>query len=215
MYRPQVAHDIHLLEDSLEVSLPHSIRWVCDASSNPIAVVSLPEPGRQLVFTCRFTIEHFGVQNTSLPVKARAEQIPVQHTPDEWLDLQGYLRPHTEDPAGVVAAWADSFLGQGRDTRDLLERMMNTIRDEFTYLSRKSEGTQSPVETLRLGSGTCRDFAWLMIGALRRLGLVSRFVPGYLYDPALDREDAAAAGTAVVGAGATHRTIRACRSMSP
>jgi transglutaminase-like putative cysteine protease len=63
---------------------------------------------------------------------------------------------------------------------------LSTFRDAFTYRSRESQGTQSPGETLRTRSGTCRDYAWLMIEALRRLGFASRFVSGYLYDEAPD-----------------------------
>jgi transglutaminase-like putative cysteine protease len=36
--------------------------------------------------------------------------------------------------------------------------------------------------TLALGSGTCRDFAVLMMEALRSFGVATRFVTGYLYD---------------------------------
>ena len=68
---------------------------------------------------------------------------------------------------------------------------------------RHEEGTQPPLQTLALGSGTCRDFALLMIEAVRRLGLAARFVSGYLYDPALD----AGAGAQGV-AGSTHAWLQ-------
>jgi transglutaminase-like putative cysteine protease len=52
-----------------------------------------------------------------------------------------------------------------------------------------------PGETLRTKSGTCRDYAWLMIESLRRLGFASRFVSGYLYDAALDRAEVGKVGS--------------------
>jgi transglutaminase-like putative cysteine protease len=44
-------------------------------------------------------------------------------------------------------------------------------------------GIQDPLTTLRLRSGSCRDFAILMIEAVRSLGLAARFVSGYLHVP--------------------------------
>ena len=64
--------------------------------------------------------------------------------------------------------------------------MNQHIRDNFAYITRDEEGTQTPLETLALGGGSCRDFALLMMEAARRLGIATRFVSGYLYDPALD-----------------------------
>jgi transglutaminase-like putative cysteine protease len=40
--------------------------------------------------------------------------------------------------------------------------------------------------TLDLGRGTCCNFAFLMIDALRQLGIAARFVSGNLYDASLD-----------------------------
>jgi transglutaminase-like putative cysteine protease len=81
--------------------------------------------------------------------------------------------------------------------------MMDWIATNLKYEAREKEGTQTPGETLRLRSGTCRDYAWLMVEGLRLLGLACRFVSGYLYDPSLDR------GTGkITGAGATHAWLQ-------
>lgn len=69
----------------------------------------------------------------------------------------------------------------------------------FTYLRREEPGTQDPISTLQMGTGSCRDFALLMMEAVRSLGLAARFVSGYLYVPAKDGGH--------VGGGATHAWV--------
>jgi transglutaminase-like putative cysteine protease len=163
------------------------------------------EPGSELTFTFEVCGIYFGVKGVeAFPLDPRADEIPVQYTPDEWTDLAGYLRPHAEDPDGSLAAWAKSFVAGDQDrTTDVLSRMLNIFRDDFKYRTRDEEGTQPPNETLRLKSGTCRDYAWLMIEALRRLGVASRFVTGYLYDGAVD-----GGAVGLSGAGATHAWLQ-------
>jgi len=60
------------------------------------------------------------------------------------------------------------------------------IKEGFTYTRRAEHGTQEPVVTVRIGRGSCRDFALLMIEAVRSLGLAARFVSGYLHVPLRD-----------------------------
>jgi len=75
--------------------------------------------------------------------------------------------------------------------------MCYAIRESFVYKRRSGRGTQLPAETLELRSGTCRDFALLMMEAARSLGMAARFVSGYIYVP--DRD-----GSTILGGGSTH-----------
>jgi transglutaminase-like putative cysteine protease len=90
----------------------------------------------------------------------------------------------------------------------MLVSMNEHIRNRFTYRGREEEGTQTPLATLKAGSGTCRDFALLMMEAARRLGVATRFVSGYLYDAALD-STAATGASGTQGAGSTHAWLQA------
>src|SRR5207244_10579107 len=77
----------------------------------------------------------------------------------------------------------------------------HAISREFTYIRREKMGVQEPQETLALRTGSCRDFAVLMMEAVRSLCLAARFVSGYLYVPSSDREGH-------VGGGATHAWVQ-------
>lgn len=67
------------------------------------------------------------------------------------------------------------------------------IHEQIGYLRREEPGVRSPLETLELRSGSCRDTAVLMMEAGRSLGFATRFVSGYLES-----------GNSKVGRGSTH-----------
>jgi transglutaminase-like putative cysteine protease len=46
-------------------------------------------------------------------------------------------------------------------------------------------------QVLELGRGVCQDFAHVMLGACRSIGIPARYVSGYLYDPTLEGDNAA------------------------
>ncbi|MDP1964645.1 MAG: transglutaminase family protein, partial [Reyranella sp.] len=188
MFLPRPAARGRLIDWSAATSAPSTIRWTTDALGNNVTEMEFSESARELTFSFKVRGLHFGAEAAeSFALEPRAETVPVQYTPDEWNDLLVYIRPHAEDPDGEVAAWAKSFVTDNRDrATDVLRRMLDAFSDTFTCNAREAEGTQSPTETLRTKSGTCRDYAWLMIETLRRLSFAARFVSGYLYNAALD-----------------------------
>jgi transglutaminase-like putative cysteine protease len=83
----------------------------------------------------------------------------------------------------------------------MLAAMTQAVREGFDYNRRTEKGIQPPGETLQERRGTCRDFAVLMMEAVRSLGLPARFVSGYLYVPSRDRKG-------LHGGGSTHGWVQ-------
>lgn len=111
-------------------------------------------------------------------------------------------RHHPDD--GEVKAWARRFVnpdGTVSETGHVLMTMNAAFKEGFRYSRRIDPGTQPPLVTLRTRTGTCRDFALLMIEAARALGFAARFVTGYIYVPSRDSEE-------VRGGGATHAWVQ-------
>ena len=207
MFRPRDSHDLRVLATDLQVSPEANVRMIQDPHSNSVALVQPLEAADELKIVCGFVIEHAHTNNLELPLAPRAEIFPFAYSLEERFDLETYLRPHHDDPGGHLTAWARQFLRTDglTGTRELLFKMNQFIRNNFSYAARDEEGTQAPQETLKRSTGSCRDFALLMMEAVRRLGVATRFVSGYLYDPALDGGDA----DATVGAGSTHAWLQA------
>ncbi|AET94982.1 transglutaminase-like domain-containing protein (plasmid) [Burkholderia sp. YI23] len=100
-----------------------------------------------------------------------------------------------------VDGWARRFIrpSGSTETMTLLRSMTLEIKNSFTYVRRVEKGVNQPAETLRLGSGSCRDFAVLMMDAVRSLGLAARFVSGDIFVPHHDT---------TLGGGATHAWLQ-------
>ncbi|HSV60264.1 MAG TPA: transglutaminase family protein [Variovorax sp.] len=214
MFRPRESHDLRVLATDLQVSPQAAIRLIQDPHSNSVALVQPQGEAIELKFVCAFRIEQVTAPpNQLLELDPSAEYLPFVYSVQDRFDLEHYLRPHHEDPEGVLIRWAHQFLQgdqQSKRTREVLSRMNAHIGQTLKYEVRNEEGTQTPLETLERGSGSCRDYALLMMEAARRLGIATRFVSGYLYDAALDPANAPEGTVAPVsGAGYTHAWLQA------
>jgi transglutaminase-like putative cysteine protease len=204
MFRPRDSYDQRLLESALIITPePVGIRWVHDVFGNCVAFARFAGRARELRFESKIQLDHTPSHAPDFQMEEYAETYPFTYGADDMPDLLRSIERQAPDPEGAVTLWARRFLREdgATNTRDLLAAMTHAIRQDYTYVAREERGIQDPARTLRLRSGSCRDFALLMMEAVRSLGLAARFVSGYLYSPNRD-------GARHVGGGATHAWLQ-------
>ncbi len=117
-------------------------------------------------------------------IAASAIHYPFFYSSEERADLGALAVPQTFDASGRLADWARGFVrGTHTDTLALLKDMVAGVAAGIGYQSREEEGTQTPLQTIDRGWGSCRDFAVLFAEAARSLGFGARIISGYLYNP--------------------------------
>ena len=202
MLRPRDSYDQMLIEAKLDITPePAELRWVHDVFDNCVAIARFAGRTTELRVDSTVRLEHAPTIAPEFQIEDYACTYPFSYGAAEAPDLLRSIERQYLDAGHATDDWARGFLNrQGRtDTRDMLAAMTLAIKQRFTYVQRPETGTQDPVETLRLGSGSCRDFAVLMIEGVRSLGLAARFASGYLYVPSR--------GSGLVGGGATHAWV--------
>jgi transglutaminase-like putative cysteine protease len=203
MFRPREGHDQRLLEARLEITpKPADIRWLHDVFGNNVAVARFAGRSRELRFESTVRLDHHPMHALGFRLEEHAETYPFSYSVEDVPDLSRSIERHYADPDREVDRWARQFLHRGgpTGTLELLTTMTHAVKRGFAYLARTEKGIQEPTRTLKLGSGTCRDFAVLMMEAVRSLGLAARFVSGYIYIPGQ--------GGRHVGGGSTHAWLR-------
>jgi transglutaminase-like putative cysteine protease len=99
---------------------------------------------------------------------------------------------------------AQAVLGAGRPVAVAAIDLMARIHAGFVYRS-ASTGVDTPLaDVVAARAGVCQDFAHLMIGALRAVGLAARYVSGYLLTDALG---GGAQAAPLLGADASHAWV--------
>lgn len=107
--------------------------------------------------------------------------------PSPFIPLHGELRAYAQE----------SFLPD-RPLAEAAIELMQRIHRDFTYDPASTEISTPVLEAFVQRQGVCQDFAHVMIGCLRSLGLAARYVSGYLLTQPRPGE------TRLVGADASH-----------
>ncbi|GGF46492.1 hypothetical protein GCM10007301_02510 [Azorhizobium oxalatiphilum] len=202
MLRPRDSHGLRLLDATLTLFPIADVNYVYDVFGNSIALVELKEGAEELRVDSVLELEIYPVPPLEALISNEAALYPFVYSSDDRLDI-ALTAARAYPDQGAVEAFARSFLpadGSRIPTLALLSSINQAIRDTFTYQARHEEGTQSPAQTLELRTGTCRDFALLLMETVRELGFAAQFVTGYLYTPQLDP----LAEGDFLGAGSTH-----------
>ncbi len=203
MVRPRESFDQHLLDASLTIDPPPSdIRWLQDVFGNSVAIATFDRLARRLTIDSKLRVLHDPAEVQHVDIEDYARSYPFTYSSEDMPDLLRSIERQHLDPQRQVDGWARRFVNADgpTDTLAMLAAMTTAIRAEFTYVPRAEKGTQTPIETLTRQKGTCRDYAILMIEAVRALGFAARFVSGYVYSP--DSHDRR------VGGGNTHAWVR-------
>ncbi len=184
MLRPRESRDLRLIASELTVSPVATVRWAQDVFGNAVAMASFQAMPDLLVIDSVADIDLDAAAWPVFDIAASAISYPFQYSDDEWIDLGGLARQQYADPGGRLRDWARAFVRGGMtDTLSLLKDLSAGAAAWINYQSRELEGTQSPIETLDRGWGSCRDIAVLFAEAARSLGFGARIVSGYLFNP--------------------------------
>ncbi len=201
LVRPRESYDQRVLDASLEITPePESLRWLQDVFGNAVAIATFDARADTLEVRGSAEVEHLPTGPDAIAVEPYAARYPFTYSAHDMPDLLRSIERDFPDGDREVDRWARRFPDRADDTLAMLGKMTTSIREDFDYLPRETKGIQSPVETLEKHSGTCRDYAVLMMEGVRALGLAARFVSGYLYQP--DNENAR------VGGHSTHAWVR-------
>jgi len=187
---PRVAERQRCIEHSLAITPEpaHRIDRI-DNFGNPVSVLEFDRPHRRLGIIAQTVIE----------VSARVSN-PATQTSDPWESVASRFeyragRPlsasclraamfRVESPfvrvKSVLGDYARECFPLGRPLIEGSFALMRKIHREFTFDPDATHIATPMLDVLKKKRGVCQDYAHIMLGCLRSLGLPARYVSGYL-----------------------------------
>ena len=182
LMRPREGHDLRIVDGRIAIEPTATVRWLRDVEGNSAAVITFSQPGRTLRILAEMEVDLYDDRPIECLIDEGARSFPFQYAPEEQVELVPYRLPSYPYDGPALQRWLHELYrpGQVIDTFELLNALNSRIHDSLRYAARDDPGVQLPHETLALGSGSCRDYAVLMMEAARHWGFAARFVTGYI-----------------------------------
>lgn len=194
MLRPRDGHDLWVEDAFLTISPKANYRWFFDTFGNSVAEATFLATADRLTIDSELFLRRYPVAARVRELAGQSLPYPFEYSEDDTIDLLRYRVLHHPDEAEVITDWLGRvFVRRPRHALDFPRKLAEAIHENITYSGREEMGMQSAAETIAKGQGTCRDFAFLFMEAVRLCGYAARFVTGYLHD-----------ADGAVGGGATH-----------
>jgi uncharacterized protein (DUF2126 family) len=165
----------------------HFINWQQDPQSNWLARLVFPERTTELAIEVDLVAEMAVLNPFDFFLAPHAEQFPFIYEVVERSELAPFLA-RAEGLGPRFAAYLAKVPCGPMRTIDFIVAINQLLAGDIRYLIRMEPGVQAPEHTLGLGSGSCRDSAWLLVQLLRHMGLAARFVSGYLIQLRADQK---------------------------
>jgi transglutaminase-like putative cysteine protease len=183
LVRPREGHDVHIESSRLEIEPLADVRWLRDIYGNSIAVLNFSgPPAQKLSIFSELVVAHYDENPLDFLIDPNALSYPFQYAADEQAELIPYRLSSYPHDGQLLRKWLEDLYTPGQliNTFDLLSNLNTRIFESFKYQPRDEPGVQLPSQTIALGSGSCRDYAVLMMEAARHWGFGARFVTGYI-----------------------------------
>jgi uncharacterized protein (DUF2126 family) len=164
----------------------HFLNWQQDPFGNYQARISFPDKSRELLVEVDLVVEMAVFNPFDFFLEPSAEKFPFKYEPSLAKELAPFLEKLPASP--LFSKYLASVSRKEVRTIDFVVALNRKVQETVKYLIRLEPGVQSPEKTLRLGSGSCRDSAWLLVQLFRHLKLAARFVSGYLIQLAPDQK---------------------------
>lgn len=176
--RPCVHSRTPVLAYSLSIEpANHFINWQQDPFGNWNARVVFPEKTRKLSIVVDLVADMTVINPFDFFLEEYAEEFPFSYPATLKHELSPYLKIRESGPR--LTEWLSTISRETRRTIDFLVDVNTRANQAAGYVIRLEPGVQTCEQTFERGSGSCRDFAYLLVQALRHLGLAARFVSGY------------------------------------
>jgi uncharacterized protein (DUF2126 family) len=177
-----------ILSYSLKIEpAEHFVNWQQDPFSNYCARFVFTKPARRLRVEVDLVAEMVAINPFDFFLEDAAQKFPFTYDAGLRQELAPYLEIRESGDA------LDEIVRSVRpaspeSTNDFLVAINRRLNRDIRYVIRLEPGIQSCATTLSLGSGSCRDTAWLLVQMFRHLGVAARFVSGYLIQLVADEK---------------------------